>query len=76
MCFWYLRKIFLKKRGDPLKNFVPHRTDFDLVTLRAADQSTNLIPIYTKLFNVFVKFVLWSAACEATISFFKKCPLI
>ncbi len=46
------------------------------VASRAADRRTNLIPIYTKLLNVFVKFVLWSAAREATISSFKKCPLI
>ncbi len=33
MLFWYLGKKFWKQRGDPLKNFIPHRTDFDLVTL-------------------------------------------
>jgi hypothetical protein len=33
-----------------------------------ADQSTNLIPIYTKLLNVFVKFVLWSAFGQPLVS--------
>jgi hypothetical protein len=33
MCFFGILEKFLKKqRGDPLKNFVPHRTDLDLVT--------------------------------------------
>jgi hypothetical protein len=31
--FGILEKFLKKQRGDPLKNFVPHRTDFDLVTL-------------------------------------------
>jgi hypothetical protein len=44
------------------------------VASRAADRRTNLIPIYTKLLNVFVKFVLWSAAREATISFLRNVP--
>jgi hypothetical protein len=34
MCFFGILEKFEKnKRGDPLKNFVPHRADFDLVTL-------------------------------------------
>jgi hypothetical protein len=45
-----------------------------VVASRAADQSTNLIPIYTKLLNVFVKLVLWSAAREATINFIRNIP--
>jgi hypothetical protein len=31
--FGILEKFLEKQRGDPLKNFVSHRTDFDLVTL-------------------------------------------
>jgi hypothetical protein len=45
-----------------------------VVASRAADQSTNLIPIYTKLLNVFVKFVRRSAVREATISFIRNIP--
>jgi hypothetical protein len=34
MCVFGILEKFLKtQREDPLKNFVPHRTDFDLVTL-------------------------------------------
>ncbi len=37
MPFLYLRKIYKKQRGHSLKNFVLHRTDFDLVTLIATE---------------------------------------
>ncbi len=41
MCFFgILEKFFKKQRGDPLKNFVPHRTNFDLVTLTSTSSST------------------------------------
>jgi hypothetical protein len=39
MCFFGILENFFKKQRDTLKNFVPHRTDFDLVTLIDTNKS-------------------------------------
>jgi hypothetical protein len=55
MCFWYLRKFLKKQRGDPLKNFVPHQTDFDLVTLSTSEKVLHSTEEEVLIFNPLLK---------------------